>query len=171
VIEQILEAHLPHVYRFAYHMLADHHTAQDIAQETMLRAWRHHDSLQDTDNARPWLLKIAANLCRDHLRRSQHPASRTRPIQEQDHPNSLDIPHDSPLIQSEQTEQLLNMMRQLSQRKRQVLYLHAFEQLDHDQIASVLRISSNSVRVNLSQARQDMRNLIDLPQPEARPQP
>ena len=44
-------------------------TAQDLAQEVALRAWRRLDDLREPRTFRPWLRRIAANAARDHLRR------------------------------------------------------------------------------------------------------
>lgn len=51
-------------------VLGDDDAARDAAQEALLRAWMRLDSLREPDQFRPWLHRIAVNLCRDRLRRS-----------------------------------------------------------------------------------------------------
>jgi len=51
-------------------VLGDDEAARDAAQEALLRAWLRLDTLRDPDQFRPWLHRIAVNLCRDRLRRA-----------------------------------------------------------------------------------------------------
>src|SRR5215470_14016509 len=52
-----------------YRMLGSSHDGDDVVQETLLRAWRAKDSLGDPDRLRPWLYRIATNVCLDELKR------------------------------------------------------------------------------------------------------
>jgi len=57
------------VYRKAYGLVKDPHLAQDVAQETFLKAYRHLDSVLDERRAGAWLNKIATNAAIDMLRK------------------------------------------------------------------------------------------------------
>ena len=52
-----------------YRMLGSSHDSDDMVQETMLRAWRARDTLEDPARLRPWLYRIATNACLDELAR------------------------------------------------------------------------------------------------------
>jgi RNA polymerase sigma-70 factor, ECF subfamily len=52
-----------------YRMLGSSHDGDDVVQETMLRAWRAKDSLRDPAMVRPWLYRIATNVCLDEISR------------------------------------------------------------------------------------------------------
>src|SRR3989304_8552329 len=64
-VKVLLEEHVPRVYRFALRLTGNRHEAEDLTQETFLRAWRHRRRLRDRSAARVWLFAIAANLWRD----------------------------------------------------------------------------------------------------------
>jgi RNA polymerase sigma-70 factor (ECF subfamily) len=64
-LAQLLEFFRPDLKRFAYWLSRDRSVAEDIAQETLLRAWRARDTLKDPAALRSWLLKIAR---REHAR-------------------------------------------------------------------------------------------------------
>ena len=56
--DALVHAHAGDLYRFAYWLCGDPSRAEDLVQETMLRAWRALDSLHDAAAAKPWLLTI-----------------------------------------------------------------------------------------------------------------
>jgi RNA polymerase sigma-70 factor (ECF subfamily) len=143
---------------FGWVMAGDHHAAQDIAQETMLRAWRRRKRLRDKRAAKRWLLTIAANIWRDQLRRRK-----TRPVDSM--PASGDPPAGEAsashvLTRREAIELVKQRMAQLPPRQREVLYLRAFEKLSIEEIAGVLSISANAAKVSLSHARRTLRQAL-----------
>src|SRR5258706_15630082 len=52
-----------------YRMLGSSHDGDDVVQETLLRAWRAQDSLEDEALLKPWLFRLATNVCFDELKR------------------------------------------------------------------------------------------------------
>jgi RNA polymerase sigma-70 factor (ECF subfamily) len=157
-VRDVLETHLPYVYRFALQLAGDPDAARDIAQETMLRAWRHRRRLRDKQAARQWLLAIAVNVWRDELRRRRrHPVS---PIPASGDPPAHEAPASQVLTRREAIALVKLRMAQLPPRQREVLYLRAFEKLSLKEIAGVLSIGVNAVKVNLWHARQSLRRTL-----------
>ena len=77
--EPLMLAHQQAVFRFAYLLLGDPDEAEDIAQETFLRAWDHLSRFDPSRPLRPWLLSIAANLASNKRRSaSRYLAALTR---------------------------------------------------------------------------------------------
>lgn len=71
----LVRLHQEGVYGFCLRMTGRREDALDLTSEAFLRAYRSLAGFDVTQPFRPWLLRIAANLCRDHLRaRQQHPA-------------------------------------------------------------------------------------------------
>ena len=62
----LVDAYAQDLYRYAYWLCRDAHTAEDLVQDTLLRAWRAFDKLQDVKAARAWLITTVR---REHLRR------------------------------------------------------------------------------------------------------
>jgi RNA polymerase sigma-70 factor (ECF subfamily) len=82
--EPLVREHQQAVFRLAYLFLGDADDAQDIAQETFLRAWDHLKRFDSTRPLRPWLLSIAANLSRNRRRSAgRYFAALTRAFREQ----------------------------------------------------------------------------------------
>ncbi len=67
--EDLTRQHLRALWRTALRMTGDSQTAEDLTQETCLRAYRSFDSYEDGTNYRAWIFRIMSNLCTDHLRR------------------------------------------------------------------------------------------------------
>ena len=162
-MSDILEEWVPRVYRFALRLSNDPHTAEDLAQETFLRAWRHRDRLRDERTARVWLFRITANLWRDQLRRSRSPVARAGSLGDSAGVEVADVSVFTALRQVSEKEELtraLDAMNSLPPRQRQVLHLSACEGMTSTEIAAVLDMTANAVKANLSLARKSMRQLL-----------
>lgn len=155
----LLEEHVQRVWRFALRLTGDRDRAEDLTQETLLRAWRHRRRLRDPNKARVWLFKIAANLWRDQARRAKRRSEET--TSSADELPSSNMPPDQHVIDREDVQRTLDAMDKLPPRQREVLYLHACEGLCLADIADVLDISSDAVKASLSLARKRMRRQLE----------
>jgi len=68
--DHLVRAHVEMLYRTALRMTADTHIAEDLVQETCLRAYRAFDSFKPGTNFKAWLYRILSNLTIDHARRN-----------------------------------------------------------------------------------------------------
>lgn len=153
-----LGQYVPHVFRFAVYLVRDHHMAQDVAQDTLLRAWKHRQRLSSLDCPRTWLLRIAVNVAKDYQRKRGRMASKTKPLPEE---LAGDLPEPwFGMVQQEHCADLRDVILKLTERERGVLYLSAFENLSHGQIAEVLSLSPGAVKVALSRARKSLRQRL-----------
>ena len=157
-MKDLLTEYVPRVYRFALRLTRDSHAAEEIVQETMLRAWRRRRRLRDAEAIRPWLFRIAANVWRDRLRRAEL-EGRTDDAEPNPETGCQPSP-DSIVAQRDEVRSALAWMDALPPRQRQVLYLHAIEQMSHTEIADVLEMSDQAVKTNLSLARGRMREKL-----------
>jgi RNA polymerase sigma-70 factor, ECF subfamily len=158
-VREGLAEFVPHVYRLALRLTGDRHRAEDLTQETFLRAWKRRDQLKEGRALRIWLLKIAANLWTDELRRSRSPAA---PVSLPEVEIACDAATpDRTAEAKESLEQALRLLDSLPVRQRTVLYLTAVEELSSSEVADVLGIDKNTAKVHLSLARKKMREQID----------
>lgn len=68
---ELVSRHLSGVYKFAYRYVRDAADAEDVAQETFLRAWKHLKKFDTTKNLRTWLFTIAKNTALDMLKKKK----------------------------------------------------------------------------------------------------
>jgi RNA polymerase sigma-70 factor, ECF subfamily len=150
-----LEQYLDTVYRYALRLTGRPDLAEDVTQETMLRAWQNQRKLRDPHLARIWLLRIATNLWNDNLRRTRY------------QPRSLECEPPCPRRAAAETRDAAESVRlalaamdELPPRQRQVIYLITVEELSHAEVAEVLDINLAAVKSNLSAARKEMRRRL-----------
>jgi RNA polymerase sigma-70 factor, ECF subfamily len=156
-VSEFLEPLVPRVYQFALRLTGDVHLADDVTQETLLRAWDRRGQLRESQSARAWLFQIAANVWRDHCRRSVLRDGRRREAPEQATRDG------GPARQAEVRDDVrlvLEALDRLPPRQREVLYLAACEEMPLAEIAEVLEISTDAAKASLSAARKQMRERL-----------
>jgi RNA polymerase sigma-70 factor (ECF subfamily) len=154
-VREGLAEHLPHVYRLALRLTGDRHRAEDLTQETFLRAWKSRSQLKDTRAERVWLFRIAANIWKDELRQSRVRSALWSPLPK-DAPDRKPTPEQCSELR-ESLERTLSLLNSLPVQQRTVLYLVAVEGLSAGEVGNVLGINTNAVKVNLSLARKRLR--------------
>jgi len=133
-------------------LLSDRHLAQDIVQETFLRAWRHMDTLRGGPaSEKAWLCRIAVNLCRDYQR------TRWFRLVDRDDESIARLPApDSPEISA-----VLSAVHGLPLRLREVILLHYYQGMEPGEMAQALGLSPSAVYRRLRQARARLKPLLE----------
>ena len=149
------DEHLDVVYRYALRLTRDVQQANDLAQETMLRGWAKRHKLREPQAARVWLLQIATNLWTD-WQRSKRPTQ----ILLDDTPCRSGPAGSRRLIQHEHVNLALATLDELPPRQRQVMHLITIEQMSHHEAATILEISTGTVKANLAAGRKAMREKL-----------
>ena len=130
-------------------MLGDRDLAQDVVQETFLRAWRQGSLRPETEKA--WLVRVAVNLCRDQLR-SRWLCSVIR-----DETLLMQLP----APESTEGSGILEMVRSLPPRLREVILLHYYQNMDAPEMAQALGMTVSAVYRRLRQARARLKILLE----------
>jgi RNA polymerase sigma-70 factor, ECF subfamily len=133
------------------------HDAEDLAQETFLRAHTNLARLRSQSSSKAWLCSIARNVCLDHLRRS-----RWRVFSYLfDHPEPFSSEDIHVVIeQKEQHDALKRAIRRLPAKLRDALVLREYGELSYEQIALTLDIEEGTVMSRLHRARKQLATLL-----------
>jgi RNA polymerase sigma-70 factor (ECF subfamily) len=149
--------HRPLVRSFIMRHVGDETLAEDLAQETFLRAQRTDHPHRGEASQRSWLCAIALNVIRDHYRAAGRLAA-TDPAPVQEVASEED--GERALLESEMASCIGEFMLQLPQSQYQVLALHEMAGLTHGEIGAVLDISEANSRVLLHRGRAALRALL-----------
>jgi RNA polymerase sigma-70 factor (ECF subfamily) len=139
------------VFLFALSIVKNHHTAEDILQESMHRLTLNIEKYQPGTNPKAWLLSITRNLCNDVLR---SPSYRDLPLEEME---SL-IDEKADVIKlTEENDELSAALQILSQQEREIVFLYVYAGLKQSEIAKTLQIPYIQVRSQYGYALKKMR--------------
>ena len=155
--EALVHAHAGDLYRFAYWLCGDAARAQDLVQETMLRAWRALDSLKDAGAAKPWLLTI---LRREHARGFERKALDMTPIDDGLHESIADEAAGVDPERAGSDAQLRETIMKLEPRYREPLLMQVLGGFSCEEIARELNIKPGAVMTQLFRARNKLRGLL-----------
>jgi RNA polymerase sigma-70 factor, ECF subfamily len=127
-VSQLYREHSAYVLSYVAGLLRDRYLAEDVVQETMVRAWRHCGELsQEKGSIRGWMIRVAHNIAMDKLRMRR---SRPAEVTEESAPEGLLEDHADAVVSALQVRQVLS---RLSPRHREVLelmYLNGFTALE-----------------------------------------
>ncbi len=146
--DDLAERCRPWVYGLCFRLVRDRVTAEDLVQEALLQAYRSLEQLRDPDRFRPWLSRIAVNLCRMHLRQQ---AGRPDELPASDAAASGEAKHGEPTLP------LREALTNIDAEGRRLLRLFYVEGLSHQELAEVLSLSAGAVKSRLHRARERLR--------------
>ena len=145
---ELVTRHQAGVFNVCYRMLHERGEAEDLAQETFLRAY---DRLRTFDLERefgPWVRRVAANLCLNHLE-ARKP---TAPLDEERDADQSQKPEKQVEVK-ERSEQIRDALSSLPAHYRVVVELRHYQEMSYDEIAAELNIPLSDVKSHLFRAR------------------
>ncbi len=157
--EQVVLPHMDAAYNLARWFTRNDHDAEDLVQESYLRAFKFFGSFQGA-NARGWLLTIVRNTCYTWFRENR-PQELTTSFDENIHNTEAD-PFDPEklLLQSESGQLIKQAMEELPLEFREVLTLRELEGLSYKEIAVIAGIPPGTVMSRLARARSRLKQCL-----------
>jgi len=145
------------IYQFGIRMCRQREDAEEIAQDTVLAAYRKIGDLRDPEGVRAWIFRIAKNACLMKRRRSGYEppivslesGADTTPIDVADE----GVPADEQLLMNEQMDALQTALAELPETFREVFLLRLVEGLSTEETAYALSLSEDLVKQRLRRAR------------------
>lgn len=155
-----LAQHRDALVHFIRRMVGDGALAEDLAQESLLRAEQNRASYRGQASPRTWLFAIALNACRDYFRSDARNRERAVDLSAAERlPANVDL--EQTLAQTEMGTCISAYLFQLPERQREVVALHDMGGLDHEEIGRLLGITEPNARVLLHRGRAALRALLE----------
>ncbi len=163
----LVERHSRSIFRLAYRMCGNEQDAEDVVQETFLRAYKQIDRFDGRSAFSTWLYRICANCSLDLLRsrKSRKEVNiKDRGEQSTDWLEAVATPQPGPerLTQSRQLAKLLEpALNQLSEMERAAFVLRHYEGCDIEEIARTLGVQANAAKHSVFRAVQKLRRALE----------
>ena len=141
----LYERYVKRIYNYVYYRTGNHHDAEDLTTRVFMRAMRHIGNYQDRGvPVSAWLYRIAHNLVanwhRDNSRRQEVPLDDVYNLKlERQHPEAV-------VVQSEEQDALLKIIRQLPEDRQQLLILKFVEHLSNAEIGQIMSRTEGAVK-------------------------
>lgn len=139
------------LFRLALRITMNHTEAEDIVQDTMIKVWNRRDEWAELESVEAYCLTVCRNLAidRNELKESQNEALTD---EQADRPDASD-PY-SLCVRNEQMALIHRLIGGLPEKQRSILQLRDIEGKSYKEIADILQLSEEQVKVNLFRARQ-----------------
>ena len=142
------------LFRLAYRITFNRQEAEDIVQDTMIRVWSRREELKEVESIEAYCIIITKNLAidRSQKKEAQHvrldPEVETVPV--------ISGPYDK-LVNEERLDIIHRLINKLPDKQRMIIQLRDVEGKSYKEIAIILDLSEEQVKVNLFRARQKVR--------------
>ena len=163
----LVEQHSRAVFRLAFRMTGNEQDAEDVVQETFLRAYRQLDKYEARSSFATWLYRIASNYSLDLIRmRKRHEEKRERGSKAEERDILQTIPVNAPgpdrIAHSTQVQARVNeALNELSDQERTAFVLRHFEGLSIDEIGETLGTGTNATKHSIFRAVQKLRRSLE----------
>ncbi|MCP4990545.1 MAG: sigma-70 family RNA polymerase sigma factor [Colwellia sp.] len=152
--ETLVKALHTDLYRYAYWLCHNKQIAEDLVQETFLRAWRALDSLKDEKAAKSWLITI---LRRENARRFERKRLDMNEFEEDKIIDTQSITNG----QNIENKWLRKKIAQLPTEYSEPLILQALGGFSGEEIANILNLNKNTVMTRLFRARNQLKHALE----------
>ncbi|HEY3055656.1 MAG TPA: sigma-70 family RNA polymerase sigma factor [Thermoanaerobaculia bacterium] len=161
----LVERHSRAIFRVAYRMTGNEHDADDVVQETFLRAYRQIDRFEERANFGTWVHRIAINCSLDLLRsRGRHERHRVNDSEDSEMSREFESSDPRPdrlLLSAELQQHVVSALDRLSGNERTAFILRHFEGMPVEEIGRTLGIQVNAAKHTIFRAVRKLRESLE----------
>ena len=144
------------LFRLALRITQNRFEAEDVVQETMLKVWKGRSEWDKIDNIEAYCLTVCRNLSLDKMR---HMDNQVQNIEQESEPadQSYSANPEEQAVQHDRLQLVRQLISQLPEKQRTCMQLRDVEGKSYRDIANIIGISEEQVKVNIFRARQTIR--------------
>lgn len=143
------------LYRLALRITLSHEEAQDIVQDTLIKVWDKRESWNEIESIEAFSITICRNLALDRIKKHDN-LNDSLEERQTESPDTSSTPFEDTL-QQDRIELVKNLVNALPEKQRSCMQLRDFEGKPYKEIAKILGISEEQVKVNIFRARQTVK--------------
>ena len=155
---KILEPYKNKMFRYAYSIIGNRFEAEDIVQESLIKIWKKKDKFAEIDNKEAWAITIVRNLAIDKVRARKK--KKTSDIDDYFHISDKAPSPDVRLEQKEAVRKVAEIMDTLQEAQREIITLRDIEGYTYQEIADIMELKVDQVKVYLFRARKILRDKL-----------
>lgn len=160
--DSFVRENLRRVFSIVYRIVGNVADAQDLTQETFIKALQRKDQIKDAQKGAQWLGRVASNTAIDFLRRRGRVTFTEIDALVEPLPDPVNRRADVAMLRSEESEHLDRCLGALSVRERTALVLRDVEDMPASEVAKVLGCSPATVRSHIANARIKFRAVFEM---------
>ncbi|MDR5011070.1 RNA polymerase sigma factor [Agrobacterium fabacearum] len=157
-MQALVTAKLPRIMALATRMLGDPAEAEDIAQETFLRIWKHAGTWrQGRAKFDTWIHRVALNLCYDRLRKR-------REISVAEPPEQIDgsvLPDAALPYDGDESGAVARALQAIPARQREAIVLVYYQEMSNREAADVMHVSVDALESLLARGRRALHTILN----------
>ena len=143
------------LYRLALRITLSHEEAEDIVQDTLIKVWDKRESWNEIESIEAYSITICRNLALDRIKKHDN-LNDSLEERQTENPDTSSTPFEDTL-QQDRIELVRNLVNALPEKQRSCMQLRDFEGKPYKEIAKILGISEEQVKVNIFRARQTVK--------------
>ncbi len=147
------------LYRMAFRLMSSREEAEDIVQEVYVKLWGMRNELNNYNSIEALAIRITRNLCLDNLRRRKVNQNAMKAEQMKEEVHSVSPAEQ--LEKKEEAEMIHTLIAALPEPQRSLVHLRHLEGKEYEEIAEMVNMNVNAIRVSISRARKQMREMLE----------
>lgn len=155
-MEQMYQKYRTDIIRYAYYLCKDYYTAEDLAQETFCKAWKHLNFVDpEGKQTKSWLIRVTYNTYIDKLRKDSRLSTYDNEYFSQ---YADEETPESSLLEGETRRELYDQLSRLQPNQQHAVLLYDVHGFSYQESADLLGISLSNFKIILYRARQKLRD-------------
>jgi len=155
---QMLSLYKDKMFRYAFNIVGSRFAAEDVVQEAMIKIWKKREQFAEIENKEAWCVTVTRNLAIDKVRAAKK--RRAGDITEYHHISDSDPSPDVQLEHKDALQKVGVILDGLPPQQKEIITLRDVEGYTYQEIADILEISVDQVKVNLHRARKSLRSKL-----------
>ena len=156
----LFERHHRGLYGFFYRLTADGDVSEDLVQNVFLRIMKYRHTYHGDGKFTTWMYHMARNLFADHYKKQKRMGYK-EDVETTDRYFRDDVNAESSRIQQEEIDLLQKALDQLPLDKKEILVLSKFQEMRYREIADLMNLTENAVKVRIFRALKELRKIYE----------